>query len=122
MSDRDPLGSTQDSSPTSPTTGYLDTSVITPKTKPEWSRRNFIKGVIASGVTVSGAVYFGPVLPRPNPLSAQGVERLITLNVNGQTRRVDVLPGETLAMTLRYKLGLTAVSYTQLTLPTTPYV
>jgi len=107
VSDRDPLGSTQDSSPTSPTTGYLDTSVITPKTKPEWSRRNFIKGVIASGVTVSGAVYFGPVLPRPNPLSAQGVERLITLNVNGQTRRVDVLPGETLAMTLRYKLGLT---------------
>ena len=44
---------------------------------------------------------------RPQRLSAQGVERLITLNVNGQTRRVDVLPGETLAMTLRYKLGLT---------------
>jgi aerobic-type carbon monoxide dehydrogenase small subunit (CoxS/CutS family) len=35
------------------------------------------------------------------------VERLISLNVNGQTRRVDVLPNETLAMTLRYKLGLT---------------
>jgi aerobic-type carbon monoxide dehydrogenase small subunit (CoxS/CutS family) len=29
------------------------------------------------------------------------------LNVNGTTRRVDVLPNETLAMTLRYKLGLT---------------
>jgi aerobic-type carbon monoxide dehydrogenase small subunit (CoxS/CutS family) len=27
--------------------------------------------------------------------------------VNGQVRRVDVLPQETLAMTLRYKLGLT---------------
>jgi aerobic-type carbon monoxide dehydrogenase small subunit (CoxS/CutS family) len=27
--------------------------------------------------------------------------------VNGQARRVDVLPSETLAMTLRYKLGLT---------------
>ena len=40
--------------------------------------------------------------------SAPGsVERLITLNVNGQTRRVDVLKQETLAMTLRYKLGLT---------------
>ncbi len=35
------------------------------------------------------------------------VERLISLNVNGQIRRVDVLPQETLAMTLRYKLGLT---------------
>ena len=52
-------------------------------------------------------MYFGPALSRPDPLSAQGVERLITLKVNGQTRRVDVLPGETLAMTLRYKLGLT---------------
>ena len=31
----------------------------------------------------------------------------ITLTVNGQQRRVDVLPNETLAMTLRYKLGLT---------------
>jgi aerobic-type carbon monoxide dehydrogenase small subunit (CoxS/CutS family) len=40
--------------------------------------------------------------------SAQGsVERLITLNVNGQMRRVDVMNQETLAMTLRYKLGLT---------------
>ena len=35
------------------------------------------------------------------------MERLISLNVNGQTRRVDALPQETLAMTLRYKLGLT---------------
>ena len=40
--------------------------------------------------------------------SAPGaVERLISLNVNGRVRRVDVLPQETLAMTLRYKLGLT---------------
>jgi len=35
------------------------------------------------------------------------VERLLTLNVNGQDRRVDVMKQETLAMTLRYKLGLT---------------
>ena len=39
--------------------------------------------------------------------SAGNVERLISLNVNGRTRRVDVLPQETLAYTLRYKLGLT---------------
>ena len=35
------------------------------------------------------------------------VERLVTLSVNGQQRRVDVLPQETLSTTLRYKLGLT---------------
>jgi aerobic-type carbon monoxide dehydrogenase small subunit (CoxS/CutS family) len=34
-------------------------------------------------------------------------ERLITLNVNGMSRRVDVMKQETLAWTLRYKLGLT---------------
>jgi aerobic-type carbon monoxide dehydrogenase small subunit (CoxS/CutS family) len=73
-----------------------------------WSRRDFIKGVIASGVTVSGLSYFGagctPALPAQ---TTSGFERLISLNVNGQVRRVDVLPNETLAMTLRYKLGLT---------------
>jgi aerobic-type carbon monoxide dehydrogenase small subunit (CoxS/CutS family) len=31
----------------------------------------------------------------------------VSINVNGEVRRVDVLPNETLAMTLRYKLGLT---------------
>jgi aerobic-type carbon monoxide dehydrogenase small subunit (CoxS/CutS family) len=31
----------------------------------------------------------------------------MTLNVNGQMRRVDVMKQETLLMTLRYKLGLT---------------
>jgi aerobic-type carbon monoxide dehydrogenase small subunit (CoxS/CutS family) len=39
--------------------------------------------------------------------AAGAVERLITLNVNGQDRRLDVMPQDTLAMTLRYKLGLT---------------
>jgi aerobic-type carbon monoxide dehydrogenase small subunit (CoxS/CutS family) len=73
------------------------------------SRRMFIKGVIAGGVAVSSTAY----LFRNSPLvsgqaaRAGGVERLITLVVNGQTRRVDVAPQETLATTLRYKLGLT---------------
>lgn len=73
------------------------------------SRRTFIKGVIAAGAAVSSVNYLfrsGTAL-FPSLASAQGVERLISLNVNGTTRRVDVLPGETLAMTLRYKLGLT---------------
>ena len=72
------------------------------------SRRRFIKGVIASGAAVSGAGYLFTIggCSREQG-SAGGVERLLTLNVNGQMRPVDVLQNETLAMTLRYKLGLT---------------
>jgi len=73
------------------------------------TRRNFIKGVIAGGAAASSAAYLfrgaGSLLGQS---SAPGsVERLITLAVNGQQRRVDVMRQETLAMTLRYKLGLT---------------
>jgi aerobic-type carbon monoxide dehydrogenase small subunit (CoxS/CutS family) len=72
------------------------------------SRRQFIKGVIASGAAVSSAGYvFGGLGARPARAATGAVERLISLNVNGRVRRVDVLPQETLAMTLRYKLGLT---------------
>jgi aerobic-type carbon monoxide dehydrogenase small subunit (CoxS/CutS family) len=73
------------------------------------SRRNFIKGVIAAGATVSASAYlFRTTILGQNEMSLAGaVERLITLDVNGQQRRVDVLKNETLAMTLRYKLGLT---------------
>ncbi len=68
------------------------------------SRRTFIKGVIAAGATVSASGY----LFRGVPVSAQAtMTRLVTLRVNGRERHVDVLPNETLAMTLRYKLGLT---------------
>ena len=81
------------------------TTVILPETPSQWSRRDFIKGVIASGVTVSGLSYLAA---GRRPLAGQaGADRLLTLMVNGQARRVDVLPTETLAMTLRYKLGLT---------------
>ena len=72
------------------------------------SRRSFIKGVIASGASVSAMAYFGSACtPAPSAAQPGGVERLVTLSVNGRQRRVDVLPQETLAMTLRYKLGLT---------------
>ena len=73
------------------------------------SRRIFIKGVIAAGATTSSASYlFRGSQPLLGALVVQGsVERLVTLEVNGQQRRVDVLKQETLAMTLRYKLGLT---------------
>ena len=73
------------------------------------SRRNFIKGVIAAGATVSSAAYLfrSPSLLGQQVSAPGSVERLITLSVNGQDRRVDVMKQETLAMTLRYKLGLT---------------
>jgi len=69
------------------------------------TRRNFIKGVIGGGVAASSASY----LFRASGLLGQGgsADRLLTLNVNGQQRRVDVMKQETLAWTLRYKLGLT---------------
>ena len=72
-----------------------------------FSRRSFIKGVIATGASVSATSYVfkGGAVVRAQAPGA--VERLVTLTVNGQQRRVDVLPQETLAMTLRYKLGLT---------------
>ena len=72
------------------------------------SRRNFIKGVIASGAVASSGAYLFRGGALFGQTSAPGsVERLITLNINGQARRVDVMKQETLAMTLRYKLGLT---------------
>ncbi len=78
-----------------------------PKPTGGLTRRDLIKGVIAAGaVSSTGYLFRGPILQVF--ASAPGsVERLITLNVNGQQRRVDVMKQETLAMTLRYKLGLT---------------
>ncbi len=71
------------------------------------SRRNFIKGVISSGVAVSSANYLFRASTVLGDTAGSVGERLITLNVNGQPRRVDVMKQETLAWTLRYKLGLT---------------
>ena len=70
------------------------------------SRRDFIKGVIAAGAAVSTSAYLFRTSIAGQPATGAG-ERLISLTVNGQVRRVDVLKQETLAMTLRYKLGLT---------------
>ncbi|WP_310598595.1 2Fe-2S iron-sulfur cluster-binding protein [Desulfobulbus sp.] len=73
------------------------------------TRRQFIKSVIAAGaVSSSGLLFSGPAGAGPKA-SPRVVERLLTLDVNGQRRRVDVLPQETLAQTLRHKLGLTGL-------------
>jgi aerobic-type carbon monoxide dehydrogenase small subunit (CoxS/CutS family) len=71
------------------------------------SRRDVIKGVIAAGTVSSAAYLFRTSVVRAQQSAAGSVERLVTLNVNGQQRRVDVMKQETLATTLRYKLGLT---------------
>lgn len=74
------------------------------------ARRTFIKSVIASGAVASTGMIMLTGLSGCSDDAAPAagsVERLVTLKVNGQDRPVDVLPNETLAMTLRYKLGLT---------------
>jgi len=79
------------------------------ETPADSSRRAFIKGVIGSGAAVFSAGYLfrnSPVVARL--LAQPGADgRLIVLNVNGQKRPVDAGKQETLAWTLRYKLGLT---------------
>jgi len=72
---------------------------------PRLARRRFIKAVIASSAAAATNAGITSATAQDRPTGA--VERLISLNINGQTRRVDVLPQETLAYTLRYKLGLT---------------
>ena len=71
------------------------------------SRRDVIKGVIAAGAVSSAGYMFRRSVVQAQSSAPGSVERLITLNVNGQQRRVDVMKQETLATTLRYKLGLT---------------
>jgi aerobic-type carbon monoxide dehydrogenase small subunit (CoxS/CutS family) len=72
---------------------------------PKLTRRRFIKGVIASGAAATSTSIWYAANGAERPPGA--VERLIRINVNGQVRSVDVPPQETLASTLRYRLGLT---------------
>ena len=87
----------------------MDTAPETPPTPRTLTRRQLIQGVIAAGATASAAAYLyrGSGTVQGKVSLPGSVERLITLNVNGQERHVDVMKQETLAMTLRYKLGLT---------------
>jgi aerobic-type carbon monoxide dehydrogenase small subunit (CoxS/CutS family) len=98
---KDPVTYHPDGEPAQVDTGGTVSSVLRAKS----SRRAFIKGVIASGAIAGSSTFlFGCSADKP---AAGAIERLLSLNVNGRVRRVDVLPNETLAMTLRYKLGLT---------------
>jgi aerobic-type carbon monoxide dehydrogenase small subunit (CoxS/CutS family) len=64
------------------------------------------RGTIARQLRVLTRFHSGITSALAQDRPAGAVERLISINVNGQIRRVDVLPQETLAYTLRYKLGL----------------
>src|SRR5688572_16093208 len=85
----------------------MDDNKMPEETPQSTSRRNFIKGVIAAGAAASSTAYLFRSTTLHGQPAAGAVERLVTLNVNGQDRRVDLMPHDTLAMTLRYKLGLT---------------
>src|SRR5262245_21980274 len=85
----------------------MEDNKMTEETPQSVSRRSFIKGVIAAGAVASSSAYLFRTTTMHGQATAGAVERLITLNVNGQDRRIDVMPQETLAMVLRYKLGLT---------------
>ena len=80
---------------------------IDPGSTPEaFSRRTFLKGVIAGGVVASSAGRLFRAASAQAQVRALG-DRLVTLNVNGQQRRAEVPRQETLAWTLRQRLGLT---------------
>jgi aerobic-type carbon monoxide dehydrogenase small subunit (CoxS/CutS family) len=86
----------------------MDDKKMSEETSQSVSRRGFIKGVIAAGAVASSSAYlFRSATLHGQPSAAGTVERLITLNVNGQDRRVDVMPQQTLGFVLRYNLGLT---------------
>lgn len=69
------------------------------------ARRRFIKGAIFSGTAATSGA--GVYLAANAQSGNRGMERLLSLTINGRTRRVDVPPTETLANTLLYRLNLT---------------
>lgn len=87
-------------------TGQADSQAV-PSWRPlHMSRRNFLRGVVCSGVVIGGSAYlFSGTTPAR--ADTRAVERLVRLSVNGRTHSVEVPPNETLATTLRYRLGLT---------------
>jgi aerobic-type carbon monoxide dehydrogenase small subunit (CoxS/CutS family) len=80
---------------------------VTENTDDRLSRRKFIQGIVAAGTVASSSAYLFRSTTVHGQPQASAVERLVTLRVNGQDRRVDLMPQDTLAMVLRYKLGLT---------------
>lgn len=109
--------SSHDLMPYDPTVDYTDEPAILAVSPlggsiPQWkppnlSRRKFLQGVVCAGVAVSSTSVLYTSGTRRARADTRAVERLISINVNGRKRSVDVAPNETLAHTLRYKLNLT---------------
>jgi len=72
---------------------------------PTLARRTFLRGVVCSGVVIASSGYL--FSSQPANASAKSTDRLITLSINGKKHRLNVPSNETLAHTLRYRLGLT---------------
>jgi len=98
----------EDIRPYDPTVDYTSEPAIkeiTPdgsKHIPPWkplnlTRRRFLQGVVCSGIAVSNTAILFSTSTRPARADARAVERLISLNINGRKRNVDVAPNETLA-------------------------
>lgn len=109
----------KDIMPYDPTVDYTDEpatkEIASRKTTNDFSswkplnltRRRFLQGVVWSGIAVSNTALLFGTSTSPARADARAVERLISLNVNGRKRNIDVAPNETLAHTLRYRLNLT---------------
>ncbi len=102
--------------PYDPTTQYTSEPAIKeigpeghdiPLWKPvNMSRRAFLRGVVCSGTVIAGSAFLFSTATKARA-DERAVERMIRLTVNGRTHTVDVAPNETLAHTIRYRLGLT---------------
>jgi len=103
---RDPSAALDSTAASRPNFEYTNNKAGIQAVNPNLTRRRFIKGVIASSVAAA-STNAGLRAAGAQDQGAGTVERLVSLNINGRTRRVDVLPQETLAYTLRYKLGMT---------------
>jgi aerobic-type carbon monoxide dehydrogenase small subunit (CoxS/CutS family) len=88
------------------TSSAMDSDAIKPWKPLHMSRRAFLRGAASSGTIIAGSAYLFSTAT-PARADTRAVERLIPLTVNGKTHNVDVAPNETLAHTLRYRLGLT---------------
>ncbi|WP_331235038.1 (2Fe-2S)-binding protein [Natronorarus salvus] len=74
------------------------------------SRRDTIKGVIGGGVVAANVYLFNNIRQSrvaAEPTLRERFSNQIQLNVNGETRHVNVDDQERLLETLRYKMGLT---------------
>lgn len=70
------------------------------------SRRAFLRGVVCSGTVIAGSAFLFSSATSARA-DARAVERMVRITVNGRAHTVDVAPNETLAYTIRYRLGLT---------------